>query len=140
LPLVAIGEAIVVAHHHVGASNPDDITSLGDPIHVTHRSDPINSGIPVGSVSTISAYDSTRKPVATSTIAGRCDGLTAGPTHHRTQVTANEDISSSPWVIQPGTTQPAHDTDSPDPAQTGSDRRNRGTDASGSSRWHDLRR
>jgi hypothetical protein len=69
--LVAIEHAIVAAHHHVGASNPDDITNLGDLIHVTHRSDPVHDGVPVGGVSTISAYDSTGKPVATPTMAGR---------------------------------------------------------------------
>jgi hypothetical protein len=128
-PVVPIVHPVVFAQHPDGASKPDDITRLGDLIYVTYQNDAGNDGTPVGSFSTIIAYDSTGKSVATYTIPGRCDGLTADPTHHRILATANEDINSSLYVIHPGTAQPAHYTYSPDPAQTGSDGKNGGTDA-----------
>jgi hypothetical protein len=128
-PVVPIVHPVVFAQHPDGASKPDDITRLGDLIYVTYQNDAGNDGTPVGSFSTIITYDSTGKSVATYTIPGRCDGLTADPTHHRILATANEDINSSLYVIHPGTAQPAHYTYSPDPAQTGSDGKNGGTDA-----------
>jgi MYXO-CTERM domain-containing protein len=129
-PVVPIVHPIVFAHHPVGASKPDDITKLGDLIYVTYQNDAGKDGTPVGSFSTIIAYDSTGRSVATYTIPGRCDGLTADPTHNnRILATANEDLNSSLYVIQPGTPQPAHYNYSPDPGQTGSDGKNGGTDA-----------
>ena len=128
-PAVPIVHPVVFAHHPDGATKPDDITKLGDLIYVTYQNDAGKDGTPVGSYSTVIAYDSTGKSVATYTIPGRCDGLTADPTHNRILATANEDINSSLFVIHPGTAQPAHYTYSPDPAQTGSDGKNGGTDA-----------
>jgi hypothetical protein len=129
-PAVPIVHPIVFAHHPVGASKPDDITKLGDLIYVTYQNNAGNDGTPVGSFSTIIAYDSTGKSVATYTIPGRCDGLTADiPRNNRILATANEDINSSLYAIQPGTPQPTHYTYSPDPGQTGSDGQNGGTDA-----------
>jgi MYXO-CTERM domain-containing protein len=129
-PVVPIVHPIVFAHHPVGASKPDDITRLGDLIYVTYQNNAGKDGTPVGSFSTIIAYDSSGKSVATYTIPGRCDGLTADPTHNnRILATANEDLNSSLYVIQPGTPQPAYYTYSPDPGQTGTDGKNGGTDA-----------
>jgi hypothetical protein len=128
-PVVPIVHPVVFAQHPVGSSKPDDITRLGDLIYVTYQNNAGNDGKPVGSFSTIIAYDSTGKSVATYTIAGRCDGLTADPIRNQILATANEDINSSLYVIKPGTAQPGHYTYSPDPAQTGSDGKNGGTDA-----------
>jgi hypothetical protein len=120
---------VVFAHHPDNTSKPDDITTLGGLIYVTYQNDAGKDGTPAGSFSTIIAYDSTGKSVATYTIPGRCDGLTADPTHNQILATANEDLNSSLFVITPGTAQPKHYTYSPDPAQTGSDGSNGGTDA-----------
>ena len=128
-PAVPTVHPVVFAHHPEGASKPDDITTLGGLIYVTYQNDAGKDGTPFGSFSTILAYDSTGKSVATYTIPGRCDGLSADPTRHRILATANEDLNSSLFVITPGTTQPTHYTYNPDPAQTGSDGSNGGTDA-----------
>ena len=128
-PKVPLVHPVVFAHHPDGSSKPDDITTLGGLIYVTYQNDAGKDGTPVGSFSTIIAYDSTGRSVATYTIPGRCDGLTADPTHNQILATANEDLNSSLFVITPGTVQPKHHTYSPDPAQTGSDGSNGGTDA-----------
>jgi hypothetical protein len=126
---VPIVHPVVFAHHPDGTSKPDDITTLGGLLYVTYQNNAGKDGTPAGSYSNVIAYDSTGKSVATYTIPGRCDGLTADPTHNQILATANEDLNSSLFVITPGTAQPKHYTYSPDPAQTGSDGDNGGTDA-----------
>lgn len=119
----------VFVHHPPGDSKPDDITKLGNLIYVTYQNNAGKDGTPAGSFSTVLAFDSAGNTVASYKIPGRCDGLTADPAHNRVLATANEDLNSSLYVIQPGVSQPTHYTYSPDPAQTGSDGTNGGTDA-----------
>lgn len=112
------------------ATNPDDITQLDDLVYVTFQNDAGKDGAPAGSFSTIAVYNaSTGVLVTTYTMTGRCDGLTADPTDHRLLATVNEDNNSSLFVIHPGQPTPVHYSYSPDPAGTGSDGLNGGTDA-----------
>ena len=63
-------------------------------------------------------------------LPGRVDGLTADPRHHRVIATVNEDLNSTLYTITPARgrrPQALHLL--PDPAQTGSDGTNGGTDA-----------
>lgn len=114
-----------------GATNPDDITKLGDLLYVTYQNNAAADGSPAGATSTVVAFDRARAAVvATYTLTGRCDGLTADPRHHRILATVNEDLNSSLYVITPGSAEPlAHYDYSPSPAETGSDGTNGGTDA-----------
>ncbi len=113
-----------------GASKPDDITILDNLLYVTYQNNAGKDGTPAGSMSTIAAIDPANgKVVTTYSVLGRCDGLTADPTNHRVLASVNEDANSSLFVITPGTPAPAHYTYSPDPAETGSDGSNGGTDA-----------
>jgi hypothetical protein len=113
-----------------GASRPDDITRLGKLLYVTYQNNAGKDGSPPGSMSTIVAFDSRNgQVVATYSVLGRCDGLTADPKHHRILASVNEDNNSTLFVIRPGDPTPTHYTYTPDPAQTGSDGTNGGTDA-----------
>ena len=113
-----------------GASKPDDITRLGGLLYVTFQNNAGKDGKPPGSMSTIVAFDrKSGTPVATYSVTGRCDGLTADRAHHRVLASVNEDLHSSLYVITPGDPTPAHYLYSPDPAETGSDGTNGGTDA-----------
>jgi hypothetical protein len=112
-------------------SKPDDITILDNTLYVTYQNNAGKDGSPPGSMSTIVAFDrATSHVVATYSVTGRCDGLTADPAHGRLFASVNEDLNSSLFVITPGSATPVvHYTYSPDPAQTGSDGTNGGTDA-----------
>jgi len=111
------------------ATNPDDITRLDDLVYVSFQNNAAADGTPAGSFSTLAAYQAdTGALVTTYQLSGRCDGLTADPLHHRLLASVNEDNNSSLFVITPGAT-PVHYTYSPNPAQTGSDGTNGGTDA-----------
>jgi hypothetical protein len=114
-----------------GASKPDDITRLGELLYVTYQNNAGKDGTPAGSTSTIVGFDRhTGQVVQTYTVTGRCDGLTADPRHHRILASVNEDLNSSLFVITPGHPSPiTHYTYRPDPAQTGTDGTNGGTDA-----------
>lgn len=112
------------------ATNPDDITQLDYLVYVTFQNNAGKDGAPAGSFSTIAAYKaSTGALVTTYTVTGRCDGLTADPKHHQLLASVNEDNNSSLFVIHPGQAAPVHYTYSPNPAETGSDGLNGGTDA-----------
>ena len=111
------------------ATNPDDITMLDGLLYVTYQNNAGKDGTPAGSKSTIASFDPTGKLMATYSVIGRCDGLTADPSHHRLLASVNEDASSSLFVITPGGPTAVHYTYSPDPEQTGSDGSNGGTDA-----------
>ena len=112
------------------ATNPDDITRLDDLVYVSFQNNAGADGSPAGSFSTIAAYHAdTGALVTTYHVTGRCDGLTADPTRHRLLASVNEDNNSSLFVIYPGQPTPVHYTYSPNPAQTGSDGTNGGTDA-----------
>ena len=112
------------------ATNPDDLTQLGDLVYVSFQNNAGNDGTPPGSFSTIAAYQAdTGALVTTYQLTGRCDGLTADPTHHRLLASVNEDNNSSLYVIQPGQPTPKHYTYSPNPAEMGTDGLNGGTDA-----------
>jgi hypothetical protein len=126
-----------VIHPHLfatappGTSNPDDITVLGGRLYVTYQNDVSSTGSPAGHTSTIVAFDRwSGAEVATYSLVGRCDGLTADPTHQRIFASVNEDLNSSLYVITPASATPvAHYTYNPSPAETGSDGTNGGTDS-----------
>jgi hypothetical protein len=112
-------------------AKPDDITILDHTLYVTYQNNAGKDGNPPGSMSTIVGFDrATGKVVATYSVTGRCDGLTADPVHDRLFASVNEDLNSSLFVITPGSATPVvHYTYSPNPAETGSDGTNGGTDA-----------
>jgi hypothetical protein len=114
-----------------GATHPDDITLLGDDLYVAYQNNAAADGTPVGSTSTVVAFERGSGHVeATYTVTGRVDGLTADVRHDRILATSNEDNNSSLFVITPNSHQPlSHYIYSPNPAQTGSDGTNGGTDA-----------
>jgi hypothetical protein len=134
----ASNPAIPTVHLHLfaaapqGASKPDDITKLGDDIFVAYQNNAGADGTPAGSFSTVVGFDvKTAKAVKTYTIPGRVDGMAADVKHHRIFASVNEDLNSSLVVITPGEDEHAvvHYTYSPDPAETGSDGINGGTDS-----------
>jgi hypothetical protein len=114
-----------------GMTNPDDITRLGHLVFVTYQNNAGPDGSPDGSHSDVVAYDlRTGKTEGHWTIAGRVDGLTADPRHHRVIATANEDLNSSLYTITVGEDGGLkHYTYFPSPAETGSDGTNGGTDS-----------
>jgi hypothetical protein len=120
----------LLASAPAGATKPDDITKLGSLLYVSYQNNAGKDGTPPGSMSTIVAFDPiTGSVITTFAVTGRCDGLTADPMHNRLLASVNEDLNSSLYVITPGNPVPAHYAYSPDPAQTGSDGTNGGTDA-----------
>ena len=130
VPVLFAGPPPTVPGSLIRATNPDDITQLDDLIYVTFQNNAGKDGTPAGSFSTIAAYRATTGALVTTyQLPGRCDGLTAEPKNHRLLATVNEDLNSSLFVIYPGQAHPKHYTYSPDPAQTGSDGTNGGTDA-----------
>ena len=114
-----------------GYSNPDDITRLGSLIFVAYQNNAGPDGSPAGSTSDIVAFDRHSGEIKQRyTIAGRVDGLTADTRHSRVIATVNEDLNSTLYVITPWAGQALKRyTYSPDPAQTGSDGTNGGTDS-----------
>lgn len=112
-----------------GAGKPDDITMLDGLLYVTYQNNAGPDGSPMGSHSTVVAFNSTGHAGHIWSIAGRVDGLTADPTHHRVLATANEDLNSTLYAITPGNKTPTHYIYSPDPAQRGTDGSNGGTDS-----------
>lgn len=115
-----------------GMTNPDDITRLGDLVFVTYQNNAGPTGDPAGSKSDVVAFDLRTGCVEGHwTIAGRVDGLTGDPRHHRVIATVNEDLNSTLYTITPGegTGGLKHYTYFPNPAQTGSDGANGGTDS-----------
>jgi hypothetical protein len=114
-----------------GATKPDDVTMLDGLLYVTYQNNAGKDGSPAGSRSTIVAFDpATGSVVATYSLLGRCDGLTADPGNDRLLASVNEDNNSSLFVIAPGNPVAAHYSYSPDPAEVGTDGAlNGGTDA-----------
>lgn len=113
-----------------GYTNPDDITKLGELVFVSYQNNAGPDGSPAGSTSDVVAFDArTGKVEQHYVFPGRIDGLTADSRHHRVIATANEDLNSSMYVITPRDQKVKHYTYSPDPAQTGSDGTNGGTDS-----------
>jgi hypothetical protein len=113
-----------------GATKPDDITKLDGLLYVTYQNNAGKDGNPPMSMSTIVAFNPKGGAVvATYSVLGRCDGLTADPRHHRLLASVNEDLNSSLYVITPGNSTPAHYQYDPSPAETGTDGTNGGTDA-----------
>src|SRR5580704_12020572 len=74
LPVV---HPVLFAKGPAGATNPDDITMLGDLVYVTFQNNAQADGTPEGATSTIVAFDHSGNVVTTYTLPGRCDGLTA---------------------------------------------------------------
>jgi hypothetical protein len=113
-----------------GATKPDDITLLKGVLYVPYQNNAGKDGSPDGSMSTIVGFDQhTAAVVATYSVLGRCDGLTADVANGRLVATVNEDSNSSLYVITPGKPKPVHYTYSPSPEEKGSDGSNGGTDA-----------
>lgn len=130
-PAGSVAHLKVFAKAPAGMSNPDDITRLGDLVFVTYQNNAGPTGAPAGSKSDVVAYDLHTGAVRGQwTIAGRVDGLTGDPRHHRVIATVNEDLNSTLYTITPGVAGSLkHYTYFPSPAQVGSDGANGGTDS-----------
>ncbi len=114
-----------------GLTHPDDITRLGGLLFAAYQNNAGPDGSPAGSKTDVVAFDlKTGKVKHTYVIPGRVDGLTADPHHHRVLASVNEDLNSTLYTITPSEDEPLkHYTYSPNPAETGSDGTNGGTDA-----------
>lgn len=114
-----------------GYTNPDDITRLGSLIFVAYQNNAGPDGSPAGSKSDVVAFDRHSGEIKQHYVfPGRVDGLTADPRNNRVIATVNEDLNSTLYVIRPWDGQAVkHYTYSPNPAQTGSDGTNGGTDS-----------
>ena len=91
-------------------SNPDDITQLGDDVFVGFQNGVGPQGQPNGegnTASTIVEMTPGGTPVAQWDVTGKVDGLTADPTTGTVLATANEDLNSSLYVVDPQSTGPA---------------------------------
>jgi hypothetical protein len=102
-----------------GQTKPDDITKLGDRIYVGFQNNAGKDGSPAGSMSTVVAFNGDGQEVATWSILGRVDGLTADRLTHTIFASVNEDNNSSLFVIDPGDPTPTHYTYSPNPSEIG---------------------
>ncbi|WP_194924259.1 hypothetical protein [Catenulispora pinisilvae] len=128
----AVAHLKLFAAAPAGLTNPDDITRLGNLVFVTYQNNAGPTGTPAGSKSDVIAFDlGTGRVEGHWTIAGRVDGLTGDPRHHRVIATVNEDLNSTLYTITPGQGDSGlkHYTYFPNPAQTGSDGTNGGTDS-----------
>jgi hypothetical protein len=103
----------------VGQSKPDDITRLDGLIYVSFQNNAGADGSPAGSMSTIVAFNGRGKEVATWSVPGRADGLTADRFTRTIYASVNEDNNSSLFIITPGNPTPAHYTYSPNPSEIG---------------------
>jgi hypothetical protein len=127
-----------------GETAPDDIVSIGGDVFVGWQNgvgtmgEPSTTTIIPGSNppklgqpnSTIIEYKlaggtSLRKPIASWSIKGKCDGLSADPASNRLLASVNEDGNSSLYVIPVGGGSVQHYAYSPDPSTIGGG----GTDA-----------
>jgi hypothetical protein len=136
LPAAAGGPAPTVhlspfAAGAAGQSKPDDVTRLDGRIYVSFQNNAGKDGSPARSMSTIVAFNRHGKEVATWSVLGRADGLTADPFTHTVYASVNEDNNSSLFVIDPGDPTPAHYTYSPNPSEIGAGENmsNGGTDS-----------
>ncbi len=107
-------------------TKPDDVTLLGGNVYVTYQNGVGSKGepSPTGTTaSTVVEYSPAGARLASWSLTGKCDGLSADTADNRLVATVNEDGNSSLFVIHPGSATPAHYTYSPALAHGG------GTDA-----------
>jgi len=107
-------------------SKPDDITLLNGNVYVSYQNGVGSKGEPGPTgktASTVVEYSPAGKRLASWSLTGKCDGLTADTATDRLVATVNEDAHSSLFVIHPGSPTPAHYSYSPALAHGG------GTDA-----------
>lgn len=97
-------------------TNPDDITALHGDIFVAYQNESQPDGSN-GASSTIVEYGPGGAELASWSVTGHCDGLTADPARRRVIATVNEDADSSLYTIDPGRWGETlhHYTYSPDP-------------------------
>ena len=111
-------------------SAPDDITAMGGSIFVAWQNGVGAKGEPAGNgnmQSTVMEYSSSGSVLHSWQLTGRCDGMTADPSHERIIATVNEDANTSLFTIRPeapAASQLVHYTYSPNPPVHGG-----GTDA-----------
>jgi hypothetical protein len=110
-----------------GQTLPDDITWLDGNVFVTFQNGVPSTGPgPTGPQnSTIVEFDRSGHQVATWSLRGRCDGLTADPARDQVLATVNEDANSYFATISPQNPPPATYTYQPSPEEAG----NGGTDS-----------
>jgi hypothetical protein len=91
-----------------GQTLPDDITRLDGKIFVTFQNGVPSTGPgPTGPQdSTIVEFNRAGDEVATWSLSGRCDGLTADPARDLVIATVNEDANSYLATIRPGSPSP----------------------------------
>lgn len=94
-----------------GWSSPDDLTRSGDDLFVSFQNGVPATGGTKGTPadSTIVKLDLGGRIEHTWRLAGKCDGLTADPAHHRVIATVNEDGNSSLYTLPTaGSAAPTH--------------------------------
>jgi len=97
-------------------TKPDDVTLLGGNVYVTYQNGVGSKGepSPTGTTaSTVVEYSPAGARLASWSLTGKCDGLSADTADNRLVATVNEDGNSSLFVIHPGSATPAHYTYSP---------------------------
>ncbi|MCM2533269.1 hypothetical protein NDK43_13785 [Neobacillus pocheonensis] len=100
------------------ATNPDDITRLGDHIFIGYQNGVGSDGkasATGNTKSTIIEYNLSGEKIKSWTVTGKCDGLTADPNNNRLLATANEDGNSTFYVIYPNANQVKDYTYNPAP-------------------------
>jgi hypothetical protein len=100
------------------ATNPDDITRLGDHIFVGYQNGVGSDGkaSPTGNTtSTVIEYDLSGNKINSWSVKGKVDGLTEDQSKNRLLATANEDGNSTFYVIYPDASQVKHYTFDPAP-------------------------
>jgi len=106
-PLVA--HTIINGAAH-GWSSPDDLTRIGRDLYVSFQNGVASTGgtAPAPTQSTIVEFRLDGTIERTWELTGKCDGLTADPTHQRLIATVNEDGNSSLYTIPAGGGAPSH--------------------------------
>lgn len=97
-------------------TKPDDITLLSGNVYVSYQNGVGSKGepSPTGTAaSTVVEYSPAGARIASWSLTGKCDGLTADTARNRLVATVNEDAHSSLFVIHPGSPKPTHYSYSP---------------------------
>ncbi len=84
-----------------GLTKPDDLTALGGRLFVAFQNGVPSTGGAKGTParSTVVEFTRTGRVLRRWQLTGKCDGLTADPTHHRLIATVNEDGNSALYTI-----------------------------------------
>jgi len=107
-PVLSVFSSKVFAQGTSSVTKPDDITTMGGNIFIGNQNGVGSDGAASSTGvlnSTVLENDATGKQIASWSIAGKCDGLTADPVNNRLIATVNEDGNSSMYIITPSEAQ-----------------------------------